>query len=163
MTAEWKEPCLTAGWQRWRIDKYVCIDQCWWIWWRGKWGTFNNTNVHKNSFIQKWKQQQTDCKRNMETETERREGWRKRKLLKLQICMHFCICIRCEDLRNTSKATFWSEPCRPDLHSRGKQHSNMWETESKSGCGRKERAPFHESHLDPVFHLFLQQGDQTVI
>lgn len=33
-----------------------------------------------------------------------------------------------------------------------KQHSNMWETGSKSGCGRKERAHFHESHLKPMFH-----------
>lgn len=63
---------------------------------------------------------------------------------------HFCICIKYVDLRNTWKATFWSEPCTPDLHSRGKQHSNMWETQSKSGCGRKESARFHESHL--MFH-----------
>lgn len=28
----------------------------------------------------------------------------------------------------------------------------MWETGSTSGCGRKERAHFHESHLKPVFH-----------
>lgn len=88
---------------------------------------------------------------------DRLREWRTRKE-KLQICTVLsAIYIKYVDLRNTSKATFWSEPCTPDLHSKGKQHSNMWETESKSGCGRKKR-----SRLSWVT-LFLQQGDQTVI
>ncbi len=106
----------------------------------------------------------TDCKRNVETETEIMERWRNRKILKLQICKHFFICIRYVDLRNTSKATFWSEPCRPDLHSKGKQHSNMWETESQNGCGRKERAYFHESLLNPMFHhRFFNMGGRSYL
>lgn len=80
----------------------------------------------------------SDCKRGMETK-------RMEKYKVTQTAGMCALCIKYEDLRNTSIATFWSEPCTPNLHSKGKQHSNMWETRSKSGCGRKERAHFDES------------------
>lgn len=49
------------------------------------------------------------------------------------------------NLRNTSKAAFWSEPCTPNLHSK-ETHLNRWET------GRKEKTHLYESHSKRVLH-----------
>lgn len=67
---------------------------------------------------------------------------RERKLLSLQVRVQFCICVSYLDLTNTSKATFWSEPCTSNLHSKRKQHSNMWETRMQKWLWEEREGPF---------------------
>lgn len=90
----------------------------------------------ENSFIKSESNTHADCKRNMKTERTGRMDTEK------SLRLHLCVCTEFMNLRNTSEATFWSEPCRTDLHSKGKQHSNMWETERKKWLWEEGEGPF---------------------
>lgn len=95
---------------------------------------------------------ETDCKRNVDTGRVGKEKVTQTPGMYALLYLHK----RYDDLRNALKATFWSEPCTPDLHRKGKTafKRGRWRVEVAVG-GRGVPGFVSQAMVSPL--LLLQQ------